>query len=65
MSDKVRPDWDDQFRETETERNDRLRAKRMAKPGIAAGKICAGHDFPCALHKGPAGNCQPWTCRCY
>ena len=29
MSD--RPDWDDQFRETEDERNERLRAKRQLK----------------------------------
>ena len=33
--------------------------------GIYQGKIRAGHDFPCCLHKGPKGNCQPWNCRCY
>lgn len=24
----------------------------------------AGHDFPCALHKGPKGDCDPSNCRC-
>lgn len=30
MSDR-RPDWDDQFAETENERNERLRAKRQRR----------------------------------
>lgn len=61
----TKPDWDNQFRETEWERNERLRQKRLEKSGIVPGKIRAGHDFPCALHKGPKGDCQPWTCKCY
>jgi hypothetical protein len=24
----------------------------------------AGYDFPCALHKGPAGDCNEQNCRC-
>ena len=24
----------------------------------------AGHDFPCALHRGPAGDCTEQNCRC-
>lgn len=24
----------------------------------------AGHDFPCALHRGPAGDCNEHNCRC-
>lgn len=24
-----------------------------------------GVDMPCALHKGPAGDCKPWNCVCY
>ena len=32
---------------------------------VKIGKVRAGHDFPCCLHKGPAGNCSPWNCRCY
>ena len=28
-------------------------------------KLTAGLDFPCALHKGPAGDCNETNCRCY
>lgn len=32
---------------------------------VAVGTVRAGQDYPCSLHKGPAGNCSPWNCRCY
>lgn len=27
-------------------------------------KLRAGHDFPCAIHRGPAGDCNEWNCKC-
>jgi hypothetical protein len=28
-------------------------------------KLRAGHDFPCAIHKGPKGDCSERNCRCF
>ena len=30
-----------------------------------ANTVRRGVDRPCALHKGPAGDCKPWNCVCY
>lgn len=27
-------------------------------------RMRAGYDFPCALHRGPAGDCNERNCRC-
>jgi hypothetical protein len=38
----------------------RLRAGNSAK----AMTVRAGFDFPCAIHRGPAGDCNKRNCRC-
>jgi hypothetical protein len=32
---------------------------------VVADYVRKGIDRPCAIHKGPAGNCQPWNCTCF
>lgn len=32
---------------------------------VVVDNVRAGRYRPCAIHKGPAGNCQPWNCTCY
>lgn len=27
-------------------------------------KLRAGYDFPCALHRGPKGDCNEVNCKC-
>ncbi len=51
-----RPSWDDQFRETESERNDRLRRKRLAaKCPHCTGNPVIGrpHDPECPMRQSP------------
>lgn len=32
---------------------------------VVADTMRLGVDRPCAIHKGPAGDCKPWNCACY
>lgn len=38
--------------------------KHPARPRVSMNQR-AGVDFPCALHKGPAGDCDETNCRCH
>lgn len=40
-------------------------AELMPGERVVADVVRRGIDRPCALHKGPAGNCQPWNCTCF
>lgn len=46
---------------------DKLVAEGTLKPSldpITPRRVRAGYDFPCALHRGPAGDCNEHNCRC-
>jgi len=46
-------------------KDDATAAKLMPAERVVADVVRRGIDRPCALHKGPAGDCQPWNCVCY
>lgn len=40
-------------------------AERIANGmDVVSDTIRKGIDFPCAYFKGPAGDCNPWNCKC-
>lgn len=46
--------------------SDKSEAERIAGGReLEADTVRRGIDRPCAIHKGPAGNCQSWNCTCY
>lgn len=45
---------------------DKEEAERIADGlPVLADIVRLGVDRPCAIHKGPAGDCKSWNCVCY